>query len=60
MQRFLKSRYNSCKICVKGLIFSAVADLHLASLLENVTYPLQVFYKDTACCLRQHLFLGQP
>ena len=48
MQRWLKSSQNSSKVFVKEFIFSTVVGLHVVSLLKNVTYFLEVFYKKIA------------
>ena len=48
MQRWLKSSQNSSKVFLKEFIFSTVVGLHVVSLLKNVTYSLEVFYKKIA------------
>ena len=56
MQRWLKSSQNSSKVFVKEFIFSTVVGLHVVSLLKNVTYSLEVFYKKIASILRTPIF----
>ena len=48
MQHSLKSIQNSSKVFVKEFIFSTVVGLHVVSLLKNVTYSSEVFYKKIA------------